>query len=387
MSNGRGCWIEDCIGTSQDQGLIANNFLVTTGSSSDELVKIEDSDYQNVYFNSFLNTANNSDCLSITGGSTNIAIMNNIVIHQSSGPAYNVGSATSVTNSNYNNFYTNGNTLARWNGNSQNSLSALQNASNMDLNSSSTTVTFVNGPNGDLHLSGQSIGDQSLRGTPIATITDDLDGEARDIFFPYMGADENLQSPLPVELTSFTAQVHKNQVTLNWTTASETNNFGFEVLKRANSDAWTRITFIEGHATTNEPQLYEFIDDEIQIGRYDYRLKQIDTNGDFAFSQVLSVEIISPNDFQLSQNYPNPFNPETVIQYQLRTSSEVEITVYNSLGRKIRMLVGETKDAGEHQVKWDGKNALGKAAASGIYYYTLKIDGKTLFTKPMLLLK
>jgi len=387
MSNGRGCWIEDCIGTSQDQGLIANNFLVTTGSSSDELVKIEDSDYQNVYFNSFLNTANNSDCLSITGGSTNIAVMNNIVIHQSSGPAYNVGSDTSVTNSNYNNFYTNGNTLARWNGNSQNSLSALQAASNMDGSSSSTTVTFANGPNGDLHLSGQSVGDQSLLGTPIGSITDDLDGEARDALFPYMGADENLQSPLPVELTSFTAQVNKNQVTLNWTTASETNNFGFEVHRRASSDAWVKIAFVEGHGTTTEPRFYEFIDDEIQIGRYDYRLKQIDTNGDFAFSQVLSVEIISPNDFQLSQNYPNPFNPETVIQYQLRTSSEVEITVSNSLGRKIRTLVNETKDAGKHQIKWDGKNASGKAAASGIYYYTLKIDGTTLFTRQMLLLK
>jgi len=231
------------------------------------------------------------------------------------------------------------------------------------------------------------VGDQSLLGTPIGSITDDLDGEARDALFPYMGADENLQSTLPVELTSFTAQVNKNQVTLNWTTASETNNFGFEVHRRASSDAWVKIAFVEGHGTTTEPRFYEFIDDEIQIGRYDYRLKQIDTNGDFAFSQVLSVEIISPNDFQLSQNYPNPFNPETVIQYQLRTSSEVEITVYNSLGRKIRMLVNETKDAGKHQIKWDSKNASGKAAASGIYYYTLKIDGKALFTRQMLLLK
>lgn len=387
MNNGRGCWIEDCVSTSQDQGLIANNFLVTTGSSSDELVKIEDSDYQNIYFNSFLNTANNSDCLSISGGSTNIAVMNNIVIHQSGGPAYNVGSDTSVTNSNYNNFHTNGNTLAKWNGNSQNSLSALQTASNMDLNSSSATVTFTNGPSGDLHLSGQSVGDQSLLGTPIAAIADDLDGDARDALFPYMGADENLQSPLPVELTSFTAQVNKNQVTLNWTTASETNNFGFEVHRRANTGAWLKIDLIEGHGTTTEPQSYEFIDNLIQIGRYDYRLRQIDTNGDFTFSQVLSVEISPPNDFQLSQNYPNPFNPETVIEYQLRTSSEVEISIFNSLGRKIRTLVNEPRDAGEHQIQWDGKNASGKIVASGTYYYTLKLNGKALFTKPMLLLK
>ena len=125
----------------------------------------------------------------------------------------------------------------------------------------------------------------------------------------------------------------------------------------------------------------------IQIGRYDYRLRQIDTNGDFTFSQVLSVEISPPNDFQLSQNYPNPFNPETVIEYQLRTSSEVEISIFNSLGRKIRTLVNEPRDAGEHQIQWDGKNASGKIVASGTYYYTLKLNGKALFTKPMLLLK
>ncbi len=312
--------------------------------------------------------------------------MNNIVIHQSGGPAYNAGSDTSVTSSNYNNFHTNGNTLAKWNGVSHSSLSALRNASGMDGNSSSTTVTFANSFTGDLHLSGQSVGDQALGGTPIASITDDLDGEARDIFFPYMGADENLQSPLPVELTTFTAQVNKNQVTLNWTTASETNNFGFEVQRQENTDAWVKIDFVEGHGTTTEPKFYEFIDNDVQGGNYAYRLKQIDTNGDFSFSQVLNVEVTSPTAFQLSQNYPNPFNPSTAINYSIKEAGRVELKIYDLLGKEVRTLVDQHRMAGEYSALWDSKDDFGKQAVSGYYFYRLK-SGESQLTRRMLLLK
>ncbi len=389
MDNGISILAFNCAGTSSMKGLIANNFLLSKGSSTGNLVDISSTTtYCDIVFNSMLNTGNASACMVIGSQTSNITVMNNLAINESAGLAYDVPTAAAITASDYNDFYTTGSNLARWDGTNYSNLSDLQTASGMDAHSVSKSVNFVDAANADLHLTGASLGDTDLIATPVTSVvTDDYDGESRNAFLPYMGADENPQDPLPVELTSFTANAIKNTVVLNWITASETNNFGFEVQRRGDTEVWAKIAFIEGHGTTNEPQFYRFTDNEIQIGRYGYRLRQIDTNGDFTFSQVLSVEIISPNNFHLSQNYPNPFNPETVIQYQLKTSSEVEISIFNSLGRKIRTLVNETKDAGEHQIQWDGKNAAGKIVASGTYYYTLKIDGKTLFTKPMLLLK
>jgi hypothetical protein len=116
-------------------------------------------------------------------------------------------------------------------------------------------------------------------------------------------------------------------------------------------------------------------------------LKQIDTDGSFSFSGELLVELSQPATFALAQNYPNPFNPETFIRYQLAESGKVELAIFNVRGERVRTLIHEDKPAGYYLVRWDGKNDAGKTLSSGTYFYMLNIDGKTLFSKQMLLIK
>ncbi len=177
----------------------------------------------------------------------------------------------------------------------------------------------------------------------------------------------NLDSPIPVELVSFTAQVVENAVRLVWGTASETNNFGFEIEKSFNGEVFSEIGFVEGKGTTTTPQQYIFEDNKLSHGTLYYRLKQIDTDGSFAYSDVILVQISFPEDFFLSQNYPNPFNPETKIQYGLSAGSEVKISIYNLRGQQILALYQGEQGAGRHDVIWNGRNGEGVEAASGVY--------------------
>ena len=130
---------------------------------------------------------------------------------------------------------------------------------------------------------------------------------------------------VPVEFISFTSSIDKNNVTLNWTTATETNNMGFEVERKqvfssqssVHNENWVRIDFVTGSGTTTKSQTYSFVDNNLSAGKYQYRLKQIDFDGSFEYSNTIDVEIISPDIFTLEQNYPNPFNPTTVIQFSI----------------------------------------------------------------------
>jgi 5-hydroxyisourate hydrolase-like protein (transthyretin family) len=97
-------------------------------------------------------------------------------------------------------------------------------------------------------------------------------------------------------------------------------------------------------------------------------------------------DVSLPKDFELTQNYPNPFNPQTKIQYALPHDCEVQVTVYNVLGQKVRTLVNEHERAGYQRIEWDSKNDRGEEVASGIYFYELKAGDYTE-TKKMLLLK
>ena len=121
--------------------------------------------------------------------------------------------------------------------------------------------------------------------------------------------------PLPVELTSFTAITKGRGVELAWKTATEANNFGFEV-ERNTMNNWEKIGFVEGNGTTNAPKEYSFSEKNIPSGKYSYRLKQIDRDGKFSYSNVVEVSVAEVKQFGLEQNYPNPFNPVTMINYQ-----------------------------------------------------------------------
>ncbi|RPI71668.1 MAG: T9SS C-terminal target domain-containing protein, partial [Ignavibacteriales bacterium] len=190
---------------------------------------------------------------------------------------------------------------------------------------------------------------------------------------------------VPVELTSFTSEVRGNDVLLNWTTASELNNKGFEIEKSQKSkdknQKWEKIGFVEGKGTTTEEQIYSFTDNNLAQGIYQYRLNQFDFDGTFEYSDIVEVNINSPGEFYLSQNYPNPFNPVTNILFAINSSLFVSLKVYDVLGNEVASLVNEEKDAGEYKVQFNAEG-LG----SGIYFYSLK-TGNNILTNKMLLLK
>lgn len=172
---------------------------------------------------------------------------------------------------------------------------------------------------------------------------------------------------LPVELTSFTASVVNNGVRLNWSTATELNNKGFEIEKRTGSSSWSSIAFINGKGTTSENQNYAYTD-KTSNGKYQYRLKQVDFNGNFEYSKAVEVDFFS-SSYSLNQNYPNPFNPSTEISFNVPKSGNVILKVYNLIGQEVKTLVNGMVEAGAHSVKF---NAAG--LNSGLYFYKLETE-------------
>jgi photosystem II stability/assembly factor-like uncharacterized protein len=190
-------------------------------------------------------------------------------------------------------------------------------------------------------------------------------------------------APLPVELVSFTASVRNNTVNLNWETATEVDNYGFEIERKDNNSNWTRIGFIEGHSTSNSPKYYTFSDNPTGSSKFSYRLKQIDNDGKFEYSHEVEVLIDNlPNGYLLGQNYPNPFNPETSIKFVLKENTKATLKVYNALGELVATLFDGIADAGRfYNIKFNGINL-----SSGLYIYTLDA-GKYRQTRKMILMK
>jgi len=185
---------------------------------------------------------------------------------------------------------------------------------------------------------------------------------------------------VPVELTSFTALVSGKNVNLTWTTATEINNAGFEVERKSTSSNWQKIGFVNGNGTTTEKQTYSFTDKSVTEGNYSYRLKQVDFNGVFEYSNFIEVNVLNPDKFELNQNYPNPFNPNTSIKFSLPSAGNVKLSVYNLLGQEVQTLINGFKEAGIHTVNFEAKNIN-----SGIYLYKLEANGLTSVKKMTLL--
>jgi hypothetical protein len=195
------------------------------------------------------------------------------------------------------------------------------------------------------------------------------------------------EAPLPVELTSFSASVIGSKVKLNWTTATEVNNYGFDIQRQAHTStslsvtAWEKIGFVSGNGNSNSPKSYSFADNEVTYGKYLYRLKQIDNDGQFEYSKTVEVNLGSPKNYDLSQNYPNPFNPTTIISYILPEASNVKLTLYNLLGQEVKALVDEFMEAGAHAADFNAENLN-----SGVYIYKLQAGSFTQ-TRKMTLIK
>jgi hypothetical protein len=237
---------------------------------------------------------------------------------------------------------------------------------------------FVDPANNNYHLMGDSpcidTGDPNYPPDPDGTITD-------------MGAFYYDQS-VPVELNSFTAAANSNDVTLNWQTATETNNSGFEIQKSDVRDQkseiidWKKIGFIKGNGTSTNENHYSYIDKNLKSGRYSYKLVQIDFDGTRTESEVINVEInYQPKEYALMQNYPNPFNPATTIEYSIAADGNVKLKIFNTLGEEVKTLVNEYKTAGSYKINFDAS-----ALPSGVYYYKIE-TGRFTSVKKMILLR
>lgn len=179
-------------------------------------------------------------------------------------------------------------------------------------------------------------------------------------------------NPIPVDINVLSATVIDNDVLINWETASEINNYGFNIERSVISSEvknleWASIGFVTGNGTTNEFHSYQFQDNDLLSGEYHYRLKQIDNNGQYKYSPTVEV-IILPNQFALYQNYPNPFNPSTTISWDLPANDFVTLKIYDVLGNEITTLINEQQQAGFHSTLYIPNSTL----SSGMYFYILQ---------------
>jgi hypothetical protein len=159
------------------------------------------------------------------------------------------------------------------------------------------------------------------------------------------------------------------------------NNIGFEIQKANEELVFERIGFVPGYGTTTQSHTYSFIDSDVKSGKYSYRLKQIDYDGSFTYSELIELEVNQPITFFLDQNFPNPFNPLTTISFGIADKSNVVLTVFDVIGTEITTLVNEEKEAGKYKVSFDAKTL-----PSGIYFYTLKTN-QFIQTRKMILLR
>ena len=195
------------------------------------------------------------------------------------------------------------------------------------------------------------------------------------------------ESPLPVNLASFTHRVNDRNVTLSWSTTQETNNKGFEIQRKLASDnSWSSIGFVNGSGNTNTLKSYTYDDRKVGSGKYQYRLKQVDNNGNFSVHTLSgTVEIGIPSKFGMSQNYPNPFNPSTKIDFDIPVDSKVRIALYDETGKEVATVLNESRKAGSYTVNYHPSNL-----SSGIYFYRMiaSNNGKdNVVTKKMSFIK
>ncbi len=194
---------------------------------------------------------------------------------------------------------------------------------------------------------------------------------------------------VPVELTAFTALQKERTAVLRWNTATEINNYGFEVERRKVSESmssgaieWSKVGFVNGAGTSNTEHTYSFADANVSSGTYVYRLKQIDNDGTYKYSGEAEVTIAVPKEFALNQNFPNPFNPSTTIAFDIPEQSQVTLKIYDLLGKEVATLVNnEVVAAGNHTKQWNASNI-----PSGVYFYKL-IAGNYTATKKLVLMK
>ena len=241
----------------------------------------------------------------------------------------------------------------------------------------------------------------TFNGIILAVTSITLNADATQVTAKFLangGAVTINSSVLPVELTSFTASLNNSAVVLNWSTATEVDNFGFDVEsrfvkedengrngERGRLSEWNKIGFVHGHGNSNSPKEYAFKDKNPEVGILQYRLKQIDTDGAFEYSKTVEVNFNVPLFFVLYQNYPNPFNPSTNIQYTIGNAGLVTLKVYNLIGNEVATLVNARQEAGSYSVQFYASEE-NLNFSSGVYLYRLE-SGSFVSTKKFILIK
>jgi PKD repeat protein len=185
---------------------------------------------------------------------------------------------------------------------------------------------------------------------------------------------------VPVELTSLTVTSLNDEVELKWTTSTETNNQGFDIERMIMGGSYEQVGYVAGFGTTTEPKAYSFVDTKLESGNYTYRLKQIDFDGTFSYSEEVNVEVEVPLEYALEQNYPNPFNPSTTIKYSIAEDGLVNIAIFNMLGEEVATLVNTQQKAGRYEVNFDASGL-----SSGVYVYRIEAANYTSSKKLMLM--
>ena len=279
---------------------------------------------------------------------------------------------------------------------------ALNNGTWTDYNGLDFSSPYL-GPNNNIRLDGNLPANRTSISFTITglNIANGVTFWIRWLDFDKIGTDDGLsiddfmidESALPVELSFFSAIVLDYGVRLKWRTETEVSNYGFEV-ERAQGNFEFRnsnfesIGFVEGNGNSNSPKDYTFIDNEVNGGKYSYRLKQFDNDGKFEYSKVIEVNLGSPQRFELSQNYPNPFNPVTTIQFSIPASPNpsqggalVKLIIYNLLGEEVAVLVNQVLEAGVHTINFNASELN-----SGLYIYKLESNG-FVQSKKMTLIK
>lgn len=199
----------------------------------------------------------------------------------------------------------------------------------------------------------------------------------------------NSSTPLPVELSGFSVRVTGKKVELRWKTENEVNSFMFEIQRAGAESLWEKIGEVKAGGNSNSPKEYYFRDGNLSNGKYQYRLRMVDIDGTYQYSDAVEVKIDKPEKFAISQNYPNPFNPSTTIEYEIPERSHISLKIFDVLGNEVETPVNGIKDAGYHKVNYHSGNTN---ISSGTYFYRINIteleSGKTFSeTKKMQLIK
>ncbi|MDA0744974.1 MAG: T9SS type A sorting domain-containing protein [bacterium] len=222
-------------------------------------------------------------------------------------------------------------------------------------------------------------------------------GDATADVYAYVGTDTTntvritFTSANPAELAAFGGELVDNKVVLNWTTASQTNNAGWRMLRSVDGENYVAVSdFIQGAGTSDALLNYSFADAGLpSVDQVFYVLEQVDLDGSVTRSSAIEVVLGARHELptEFSANvYPNPFNPSTTISYDLPSDALVSIVIYDALGQEVRRLESKQVVAGRYTIQWDARDNQNRNVSSGVYIAKIEA-GVFSHSQKMLFLK